>query len=561
MAKIVSIGNQNYESIRVNDCYYIDKTHFIEEWWESKDVITLITRPRRFGKTLNLDMLNCFFSMNYTGRSDLFEGLSIWKHPNYRQMQGTYPVIYLSFASIKSPDKEEAITEIKRKIWEQFLAHNYLLEWNALTAKERAAIEAVGEDMTDTTAKNALNLLCKYLYQYHGKKVLILLDEYDTPIQEAYLNGYWDEFTSFLRGFFNAAFKTNPYLEKGLMTGITRISKESIFSDLNNLKVVTTTSDLYADCFGFTEEEVFNALEEHELGAEKDMVKKWYDGFTFGTHKDIYNPWSITNFLDSRKYFPYWSDSSSNGLISQLLQTASANIKKQMEHLMARKTITVELDEQIIFSQLEKKAGAIWSLLLASGYLKVESTNTGTAEGLRDYELSITNFEVFRMFETMILDWFLSDDGYYNDFIKALIQGNVEEMNAYMNEIALETFSFFDTGKSPRKQPERFYHGFVLGLLVELRNQYEIISNGESGFGRYDIMMIPLKEQLPGIIIEFKVFQPAKEHSLEETVSNALTQIREKQYTTRLLSGGIKKEQISCYGFAFDGKTVLIKRG
>ncbi|MCI6008799.1 MAG: ATP-binding protein [Anaerostipes hadrus] len=559
MNQTISIGKQDFVSLRENHYFYIDKTDFIRQWWENADDITLITRPRRFGKTLNMNMLNCFFSRQYENRGDLFKGLSIWTDQRYQRLQGSYPVIFISFADVKQNNYKDAIQKIKNIIVDAYRQHRYLNEEDCFTENEKQQMLEITEKMDDVTAQDALKNLSSYLNLLYGKKVLIFLDEYDTPMQEAYINGYWDEFTGFMRGLFNATFKTNPYLERAVMTGITRVSKESVFSDLNNLTVITTTSDQYADCFGFTEEEVFKSLDQFGMSDKKQIVKQWYDGFSFGPFKDIYNPWSITNYLKEKKLRPYWASTSSNGLISKLLQSASANMKTQLEELLNGKQIIVNFDEQIIFGQLEQDENAVWSLLVASGYLKVEEIEYKGMTLEPWYHLAITNLETISMFSNMFKGWFATASANYNEFIKAMLGGNVKAMNLYMNDIALATFSSFDVGKhfSQRSQPERFYHGFVLGLLVEVRDLYEIRSNRESGYGRYDVMLIPKTKKNDGIILEFKV-KEAEEKTLEETVQTALAQIEDKEYDTELLELGVSKEHIRHYGFAFEGKKVLI---
>ena len=562
MSKKIAIGIQDFAKIREMNYFYVDKTDFISEWWSGGDDVTLITRPRRFGKTLNMSMIEAFFSIDYAGRADLFEGLSIWKDEKYRALQGTYPVIFLSFANVKEADYLSARERICRLISEVYNKNWFLMESSLLKENEKADFLNVTNKktlMSDEEAGMALYNLSGYLSRYYGKKVIILLDEYDTPMQEAYVSGYWNQLVSFTRGLFNSTFKTNPYLERGIMTGITRVSKESVFSDLNNLVVITTTSEKYADSFGFTEQEVFQALEKRGLSDQKENVKRWYDGFTFGNMTDIYNPWSIINFLQNRKFDTYWANTSSNSLVGKLIREGNPDIKMTMETLLTGGTLVTEIDEQIVFDQLQKSQNAIWSLFLASGYLKVIS-HRWDANGLNEYTLSLTNFEVKLMFESMIKEWFDHGETSFNGFIKALLANDLETMNAYMNEIAMESFSFFDSGKnfSESKVAERFYHGFVLGLLVDLRKIYRITSNRESGFGRYDVMLEPLNKNDDAIIIEFKVFNPEKEKSLEDTIASALKQIAEKQYDTELIARGISKEQIRHYGFAFEGKKVLI---
>ena len=558
----VSIGNQGFDDIRENKYFYIDKTGLIKEWWSSGDAVTLITRPRRFGKTLNMSMLNCFFSNQYANRGDLFEGLSVWEDEKYRQLQGTYPVIFLSFADVKQNDLQGALWKIKKIIFNIYQQYAWLGSWEGLMAVEREQFVGITPDMEDTAAQSAIQDLCSYLSRYYKKKVIVILDEYDTPMQEAYIHGYWDKFTAFMRSLFNATFKTNPYLERAVMTGITRVSKESIFSDLNNLAVVTTTSDRYSTAFGFTQEEVFKSLEDMGLWERREDVKRWYDGFVFGEHRNIYNPWSITNFLKEKKLRPYWASTSSNGLVSRLIQTAPPDIKQMMEDLISGREIVVNFDEQIVFSQLGKNKNAIWSLLMASGYLKPDKVEY-KGELLEPwYHLSITNLETVSMFSNMFKGWFDSDSSNYGEFVQALLKGRLREMNIYMNDVALSTFSYFDVGTQPseRTQPERFFHGFVLGLLVELRDIYEIKSNRESGYGRYDVMLVPKGDdrKYNAIILEFKVYDSYDESTLEDTAQSALRQIEEKNYDAELIARGIEKERIRHYGFAFEGKKVLI---
>lgn len=455
MPRRVAIGIQDFTDVINGNYFYIDKTSFIKEWWDCGDSVTLITRPRRFGKTLNMSMVNRFFSNDFAGAGEIFEGLAIWEEEDYRKLQGTYPVISLSFANIKETDFDSVKERICQLLTNLYVKYSFLRDSEVLTDKDREYFDRISANMRESDATLALYQLSDYLHRYYGKKVIILLDEYDTPMQEAYVQGFWDELVAFTRSLFNSTFKTNPWLERAIMTGITRVSKESVFSDLNNLEAVTTTSDKYATSFGFTEQEVFAVMEECGLSGEEEHVKRWYDGFVFGHQKDIYNPWSILNYLDKKKYGTYWANTSANSLVGKLIREGSRHLKVTFEQLLCGEHIWCPIDEQIVYNQLDDNEAAIWSLLLASGYLKV-----------LDYER-----------EELVAE---AD---YNDFVSALLLGDVDAMNVYMNRVALSAFSYFDTEKNPGgREPERFYHGFVLGLIVELKSRYVIISNRESGF-------------------------------------------------------------------------------
>ena len=563
MEKVIAIGVQDFAQLRENKCFYVDKTAFIREWWNRQDAVTLITRPRRFGKTLNMSMLDYFFSNKHPERKDLFEGLDIWKEEKFRKLQGTYPVLFLSFAGIKQTTYEKTKTALNQLLAKICNQYDWLLKENIFTEADRRAFLKITDEMEEPVAAGALNQLSEWLYRYYGKKCIILLDEYDTPLQEAYTHGFWDELTAYIRALFNNTFKTNPFMGRGIMTGITRVSKESVFSDLNNLNVVTTTSNEYADAFGFTEKEVFTAMDEQEIPEdEKEKVKFWYDGFTFGKIPDIYNPWSVILYLDKRIFDTYWANTSGNDLVGRLIREGGTGIKTEFEKLLKGGIIETRIDEQVVFSQLPKSMSAIWSLLLASGYLKVAELKRDDHEELPVYRLALTNHEVKLMFFRMIEGWF--DEGSeFNAFVSAMFRGDVRSMNHYMNEVALNTFSYFDTGKrASEKRPENFYHGFVLGLLVENAKDYIVRSNRESGLGRYDVVLEPKNTDHTAVIMEFKVFdREDEEKDLEDTARNALKQIEDKKYAAALLARGIPMSRILKYGFAFEGKKCLIRKG
>ena len=564
---VVNIGVQRFDKLRKQGSFYIDKTDFIREWWETGSEVTLITRPRRFGKTLNMSMLECFFSRKYENRADLFEGLSIFGHDSdrekFRNLQGRFPVIFLTFANIKADRYLEMENKIVEVIASLYNENDYLLDGDCLNTNEKEYYKNIKIGMPGDIAVGAVHQMACFMQRYYNENVIILLDEYDTPMQEAWLSGYWNKAVSFFSSFFNATFKTNPYLERGMITGITRIAKESIFTGMNNLKVITTTSDKYATAFGFTEREVFDALDDMDFGSEKEDVKKWYDGFTFGSHTDIYNPWSISSFIENNgKYENYWADTSSNGLVNSLMQTGVPGIKQTMEALLQGKSFEAELDEKIVFDQLDGSVSAVWSLLLATGYLKVLDLKYVGERKRKMYTLTLTNMEAESIFEKMVKGWFGgSTETYYNEFINALLHDNVRKMNTFMNKVALNTFSSFDSGNKPSEQtePERFYHGFVLGMVVNMADTYIVRSNRESGYGRYDVMLEPVDKDGKAFIFEFKVLDPDEdEETLEDTLAAAHRQIAEKKYETELVSRGFAPEKIRKYGFAFRGRECLI---
>ncbi|WP_330363897.1 AAA family ATPase [Butyrivibrio sp. MC2013] len=556
----ISIGNQDFEAIVRNGYFYIDKTCFIRNWWESADVVTLITRPRRFGKTLNMSMLDYFFSNRHENSAELFEGLEIWKDEKYRTIQGRFPVLFISFAAVKGNNYDTARQQIIQEIVALYRSNDYLIHSEQVNDMDRQFWDMVGYDMNDATAASAIRYLCELMSRYYGSKVLVLLDEYDTPIHEAYTEGFWDQMTSFIRNLFNATFKTNPFLERAILTGITRVSKESIFSDLNNLKIDSMIGARYDKDFGFTEAEVRAALSAYGLSDQYEAVKEWYDGFRIGDSLDIYNPWSVTRYLDAGVLDNYWANTSENSMVEKLIREGGIDVKKDMESLLAGESVSALIDNEIVFDLIDRNESGIYSLLLAAGYLKAEQRQDDTPGVRKKFSMSLTNLEVKHVFEDMIKRWFEGDNVRYNDFIKALLLNDLKYMNRFMNEVAENTFSIFDSGSRPsvKTEPEKFYHGFVLGLIVELQDKYHVRSNRESGFGRYDVCLEPREPGMPAYILEFKVHDPDDEDSLEDTVQKALEQIREKNYDADLIARGVKKKDIHHYGFAFEGKKVLI---
>ena len=548
MSVNVAIGVQDFSTLIENHYFYVDKTAFLKEWWDSGDSVTLITRPRRFGKTLTMSMTEQFFSMEYEGRSDLFEELEIWNDEKYRNLQGTYPVISLSFANIKEPTYELTQKKICDLIAQLYFKFDFITESNALIKEEVNLYKKIMNHMDYVDATLSLNYLSGFLYKYYGKKVIILLDEYDTPMQEAFVDGYWDELVTFTRSLFNSTFKTNPALERGIMTGITRVSKESIFSDLNNLKVVTTTSDEYATTFGFTEPEVFEALGKCGLDSEKSEVKRWYDGYHFG-NVDVYCPWDVINHVDRIKDDPmagpeaYWINTSGNELVKRFIDKAGKTTRNEIERLIAGDMIEKSIRMELTYDEIDNSIDNLWSILFTTGYL----TQQGKSErGV--YRLVIPNKEIREVYILQIQEWFkdsvLHNREPINQLLKAIKEGDADTVEKDLTKILVNTISIFDT-KSRKEEKEIFYHGIVLGLL-RCESEWLIQSNIESGDGLVDIL-IETEDPDAGIIIELKYAQTF--HGLSKACENAMRQIKERRYDERLRNEG--RNDILAYGIAF----------
>lgn len=543
-----------YESLVMSDRLYIDKTNFVKEWWETYDAVSMFLRPHRFGKTLNISMLECFLSYQYADREDLFEKFSIWKYEKYRNIQGTFPVIFLSFAEIKHKNYDDALFAIKKEIIKIYKKFDYILESDALNEFQKRRYKAVNTEMNSVILQNSLEDLSDCLNSYYGKKVIILLDDYDVPMREAYINGYWDELISLFRGFFITTFKENRYLDRAVMMGVTRTSRDSIFSDFNNMNVITATNHRYSTYFGFTEDEVSVALKDFGLWEQREKVKKWYGGFLFDENIEIYNPWSFIRYLYEEEYKTYWEDRELNDFVGKIIQNGSSLSKEKLKTLLDGKSIFNRLDEQMVYSEMIPGGDSIWSLLFLSGYLKIKRQEQDMKWGLWNYEVAIANLENRFILERMISSWFDTLGDVYDMFIKSLMEDDLESMNYYMRDLFLQKYDDFNENK----EVECFYYGLMLGIVVREKENYKVRTNYESGFGRYDIVLIPKSTDLNAIVIEFKTYYSKREECLEHTVVAALRQIEEKGYDEELLNLGIEKERIKHYGFAFDGKKVLI---
>lgn len=555
----VGLGYQNFLDFVCGKRFYVDKTHFIPEWLASDARITLITRPRRFGKSMLLSTVRTFFDPMYADHPEYFKKLQVWKDKDCRRLFGTIPVISVSFGSCKGNHFEQAMRGVTLGLYNMYVQHEYLRESSRLNEEEKAEYRRIVASFSEQRTEYvevSIQKLCELLCKHYGVFPIILMDEYDTPLLEAYTDGYWDETINTFRQLFHTTFKENDFFYRAIITGVTRISKNSLFSDLNNLEVDTVTCDAYSDCFGFTEQEVMDAFKCQDIDTIRD-VKAMYDGFTIGRHQDIYNPWSICNYMRQRELIGYWVNTSSNKLVGDIIRRHPVESKYEIERLMAGEKVHKRINEGITFQYLEGDENSLWSLLLAVGYIKAENI-VRSVEGI-ECDVSVTNYEVMAMFKTEILGMFHNGWSAYGRFAEALLAHKMELMNEYLQTITYTSISYFDVADGPKERtPENFYHGLVLGLIVSLRDRYRIVSNRESGRGRYDIAMYPLQENTDAFIMEFKVQDRKKETNLEQTAKNALQQIVDKNYEADLLAAGVPAERIYKLGFAFAGKDVLV---
>ena len=526
----IGIGESDFKSLRIKNYYYIDKTMYIKDIIDNSSKVVLVTRPRRFGKTLNISMLKYYFDCRQKDNRKLFNGLKIMEQEEkYTSKLGAYPVIYLTLKDAGLMTYEMMIMQLKTIMMEVFYEHKELLEGEMSEGERTIFNKILSANATDVDLLNSLKMLSKIMYQYYDKPVMLLLDEYDVPLQNAYVEGYYDEAVKFFKTFYGVTFKDNPYLEKTVITGVSRVAKESIFSGANNFKVYTVLDNEFADDFGITEQEMDKVIEDFEVQDDKEEIKRWYDGYKIGEVEGIYNPWSILNYLTDRKLMPYWVNTSSNDLIKLILKN-SETVKEKIERLLKDEAIEVKIDLETVIVGIENNEDNIWRLMLGTGYLKVVET-VNIAEGI--YKVKLPNYEIKLLFSQIIDDWFrnkvIGND--LKSILKDLITLNLKEYEKKFNILVREMFSYMDVGENTA---ENFYHAFVLGMLVGLKDSYYVNSNRESGIGRYDIMLEPKDKNGNSFIMEFKVMEDMEEKTIEETIENAKKQIEEKGYEQNL---------------------------
>ena len=552
MLKKIPIGIENFKELIEENYFYIDKTKFIEEIVNDGAKVKLFTRPRRFGKTLNMSMLKYFFDIKECeDNKKLFNNLYIKNSPVITE-RGKYPVIFISMKEIKGTTWEELQKSARETLSNLYENYSYLRD--SLNERNKRKFDKIWFEEIDGGYEDSLNFLSKILEEHYNQKVIVLIDEYDTPIQHSYFSGIYDETIAFMRNFLSNTLKDNIYLEKAVLTGILRVARESIFSGLNNLQVYSILKEGYSDKFGFTEEEIEKMLIDFNATEESEEFKKWYNGYIFGDTV-IYNPWSVLSYLKDKnnEFMPYWVNTSENKIIKTIIARGSEGLKQSFEELLRGNTIETTIDENIIMADIEANENNIWSFLLLSGYLKVVGKRR---ENNRIYySLSIPNIEVQFMYEKMVEDW--QGESYvaseYNEMLKALVNFDYEVFEEIFVEYVEKSLSYFDVSG---EEPERVYHAFVLGMLVSLSNTHYVLSNKESGYGRYDVMIIPKDKSKIGIIIEFKKARITNKKSIEQLIEEAKNQIEDKKYETELVSRGITN--IKKLVIVFKGKEVSV---
>ena len=551
--KGIGIGESDFRGLIIRDNYYIDKTMYIKDIIDNQSRVILITRPRRFGKTLNMSMLRYYFDCRQKYSKELFEGLKIMsQEEKYTSKLGAYPVIYLTLKDAGLMNYEMMVMQLKTIMMELFYEHRNLLEGEMAEGERNIFNKILSANITDIELINVLKMLSKIMYQYYNKPVILLIDEYDVPLQSAYVEGYYEEAIKFFKIFYGMTFKDNPYLEKTVLTGVSRVAKESIFSGANNFKVFTVLDNEFADDFGITEEEIDKVIEDFKIEDEKEEIKKWYDGYKIGNVEGIYNPWSILNYLTDKQLKQYWVNTSSNDLIKLILKN-STTVKEKIERLLKGEVIEVPINLETVIVGIENNEDNIWGLMLGTGYLKVVEVVDLPS---KIYKVELPNYEIKLLFEEIIDNWF-KDKVIGNDLrsiLKDLVTLNLEEYEEKFKILVKQMFSYMDVGENTA---ENFYHAFVLGMLVGLKDSYYVNSNRESGMGRYDIMLEPKDKNGNSFIMEFKVYKENKEKTIEETIENAKKQIEEKKYEQNLKERGFKN--ITKMVYAFKGKEVKIE--
>ena len=543
----IAIGTSDFKKLRVNNNYYIDKSMYIKDIVDNRSEVVLVTRPRRFGKTLNMSMLRYFFDCDVKDSKELFEGLKIMEQgEKYTSKLGAYPCIYLTLKDVNDSNYENMILDFKTAILEMYREHRYLLDSDKIYDDEKDRImDILYTRENEVALKTSVRELSSYLYRHYNKPAMLFIDEYDVPIQSAYVKGYYDKAIEFLKTFYGTTFKDNPYLEKTVLTGVSRVAKESIFSGANNFKVFTVLDNEFADDFGITSEEMAKIIQDFDVKAEKEEIKKWYDGYRIGNVEGIYNPWSILNYLTDKELKPYWVNTSSNDLIKLTIKN-SMTIKEKIERLLKDEEIEVPINLETIIVGIENNEDNIWGLMLGTGYLKVVEQIDR-----KMYKVKLPNYEIKTLFEDIVDDWFknkvVGND--LRSILKDLVTLNLSEFEKKFRVLVREMFSYMDVGENTA---ENFYHAFVLGMLVGLHDTYYVNSNRESGFGRYDIMLEPRDKNGNSFIMEFKVADDFEESTIEEVIENAKKQIEEKGYESNLRERGFNN--ITKMVFAFKGK-------
>ena len=540
MKKGIGVGIEDFKKIIEEDCYYFDKTNYIEELLKDRTEIKLFTRPRRFGKTLNMTTLKYFFDVkNAEENRKLFKNLYIEKSEYFKE-QGQYPVIFITMKDLKKNTWEQMNFAVKSLISNLYNEFEYIRE--KLNEKDLIEFEKIWFKKEDGDYDNSLRLLIEYLYNYYQKKVVLLIDEYDNPLIVANQNGYYKEAINFYRNLYSSALKTNSNLKMGVLTGIVQVAKEGIFSGLNNVITYNILGNDFETFFGLSEEEVENSLKYFELEYEIEEVKKWYDGYKFG-NSEVYNPWSIINYLRTKELQAYWINTSDNALIYDSLKNSTVDVFNNLQTLFEGKELKKEISPFFTFEELSKFDG-IWQLMVYNGYLKISKKLSND-----EYMIKIPNYEIQTFFKKGFIDKFLVSGNYFNPMMDALLDGDIEEFERRLQNIFLVNTSFYDL------KGEKVYHSLFLGMLIWLRDKYEVKSNGERGHGRYDAMLVPLDKVKPAYLFEFKVSKTIK--GLNAKAEDALTQIKEKKYDAGLKELGISK--IYRIGIAFKGKNVKVK--